>query len=52
MIVIFHKLDLPTVGELMRPIKGESYNARSFELEPERYLFQTFINLSCFSTNS
>lgn len=27
--------DLPTVGELMRPIKGDSYNARSFELEPE-----------------
>ncbi|NXL94924.1 CE162 protein, partial [Alectura lathami] len=27
--------DLPTVEELMRPIKGDSYNARGFGLEPE-----------------
>ncbi|NXI68510.1 CE162 protein, partial [Anseranas semipalmata] len=27
--------DLPTVEELMRPIKGDSYNARSFDLELE-----------------
>lgn len=30
----------------MRPIKGDPYNARCFDLEPERYLFQNFINLS------
>ncbi|NXC38845.1 CE162 protein, partial [Penelope pileata] len=27
--------DLPTVEELMRPIKGDSYNVRGFDLEPE-----------------
>ncbi|NXA35572.1 CE162 protein, partial [Eudromia elegans] len=27
--------DLPTVEELMKPIKGDSYNARGFSLEPE-----------------
>ncbi|NXJ15078.1 CE162 protein, partial [Odontophorus gujanensis] len=27
--------DLPTVEEFMRPIKGDSYNARSFDLELE-----------------
>ncbi|NWI20108.1 CE162 protein, partial [Crypturellus soui] len=26
--------DLPTVEELMKPIKGDSYNARGFNLEP------------------
>ncbi|XP_015714422.1 centrosomal protein of 162 kDa isoform X1 [Coturnix japonica] len=27
--------DLPTVEEFMRPIKGDCYNARGFDLEPE-----------------
>ncbi|KFV54209.1 hypothetical protein N328_03153, partial [Gavia stellata] len=27
--------DLPTVEELMKPIKGHSYNIRSFDVEPE-----------------
>ncbi|XP_048790810.1 centrosomal protein of 162 kDa isoform X2 [Lagopus muta] len=27
--------DLPTVEEFMRPIKGDPYNARCFDLEPE-----------------
>uniref|UniRef100_A0A493TQ91 Centrosomal protein of 162 kDa n=1 Tax=Anas platyrhynchos platyrhynchos TaxID=8840 RepID=A0A493TQ91_ANAPP len=33
--------DLPTVEELMRPIKGDSYNARGFDLEPESPVKQT-----------
>uniref|UniRef100_A0A8B9BT77 Centrosomal protein of 162 kDa n=1 Tax=Anser brachyrhynchus TaxID=132585 RepID=A0A8B9BT77_9AVES len=33
--------DLPTVEELMRPIKGDSYNARRFDLEPESPVKQT-----------
>ncbi|XP_035177777.1 centrosomal protein of 162 kDa isoform X2 [Oxyura jamaicensis] len=33
--------DLPTVEELMRPIKGDSYNARGFDLKPESPVKQT-----------
>uniref|UniRef100_A0A8C3LLF0 Centrosomal protein of 162 kDa n=1 Tax=Chrysolophus pictus TaxID=9089 RepID=A0A8C3LLF0_CHRPC len=30
-----NEADLPTVEEFMRPIKGDPYNARCFDLEPE-----------------
>lgn len=35
-----HYLDLPTVEELMKTIKGHLCNIRNFDVNSKRYLFQ------------